>query len=230
MIIAITGYAGSGKDTIGEYIQQKYNYKRFAFADMIKRLCSVTFNNDEEYYHNQDLKLIPMNFNFDYQAKQRWVKFLTSDMKIDRQKASELFEIAYKYCSDGSEVNNRVITTTSRNVIQKIGEETLKKCYDYDIWLKFCPSGETFTVITDMRFPDEYKLVKDLNGVVIKVTNTNNKQSKMNHVSESFIDNINADYYIDNDGINIDNLYKSVDNVLNNLEGIKNVHSNQIFS
>ena len=36
MIIGITGYAGSGKDTVGRYLVKHYKYKQYAFADPIK--------------------------------------------------------------------------------------------------------------------------------------------------------------------------------------------------
>jgi hypothetical protein len=36
VIIGISGYAGSGKDTIAEYLCAKHGYKRIAFADAIR--------------------------------------------------------------------------------------------------------------------------------------------------------------------------------------------------
>lgn len=36
--IALTGHARSGKDTVGQYLVDQYGFKRFAFADEMKRL------------------------------------------------------------------------------------------------------------------------------------------------------------------------------------------------
>lgn len=36
MIIGLSGYAQSGKDTVAKYLLEKYNYKRVAFADNIR--------------------------------------------------------------------------------------------------------------------------------------------------------------------------------------------------
>jgi dephospho-CoA kinase len=41
--IALTGVARSGKDTVGDYLVDKYEFKRFAFADELKRYLHVLF-------------------------------------------------------------------------------------------------------------------------------------------------------------------------------------------
>ena len=42
-IIAICGFKGSGKDTIGNYLIQNYNFKRFNFGNALKDVCSIIF-------------------------------------------------------------------------------------------------------------------------------------------------------------------------------------------
>lgn len=42
-IIALTGLARTGKDTIAEYLVSNHNYTRYAFADPIKRFISSVF-------------------------------------------------------------------------------------------------------------------------------------------------------------------------------------------
>ena len=36
MILGLTGPPGSGKDTLADYLVEKYNFKRVAFADPIR--------------------------------------------------------------------------------------------------------------------------------------------------------------------------------------------------
>jgi hypothetical protein len=43
MILVICGLKGSGKDTIGDYLIQNYNFKRFHFGDALKDVCSILF-------------------------------------------------------------------------------------------------------------------------------------------------------------------------------------------
>ena len=43
-IIALSGYAGSGKDTVGEYLVHRYNYFRIAMADALKTKVNSEFS------------------------------------------------------------------------------------------------------------------------------------------------------------------------------------------
>ena len=38
MLVGICGKAGAGKDTVGDYLIDKYGFKKIALADPIKRL------------------------------------------------------------------------------------------------------------------------------------------------------------------------------------------------
>jgi len=46
-LIGICGKAGSGKDTIGDYLVKKYKFKKIALADPIKRLVKDVFALDD---------------------------------------------------------------------------------------------------------------------------------------------------------------------------------------
>ena len=48
MIIGILGIAGSGKDTIADYLVENYNYKKDSFAKSLKDATAVMFNWDRE--------------------------------------------------------------------------------------------------------------------------------------------------------------------------------------
>lgn len=51
MIIGIAGKKGSGKDTLGEYLVNKYGYTRYAFGDPVKEISKILFGfNDEQLY------------------------------------------------------------------------------------------------------------------------------------------------------------------------------------
>ena len=47
MLVGITGKAGSGKDTIADYLIKMYGYKKIALADPIKRLVKDIFVLDD---------------------------------------------------------------------------------------------------------------------------------------------------------------------------------------
>ncbi|MBA42926.1 MAG: hypothetical protein CMF62_02815 [Magnetococcales bacterium] len=53
VLIGIIGKKGHGKDTIGDYIVNKYKFKKIAFADSLKKICGELFGfTDEQLYGN----------------------------------------------------------------------------------------------------------------------------------------------------------------------------------
>lgn len=72
-------------------------------------------------------------------------------------------------------------------------------------------------IITDMRFPNEYKAVKDRGGVTIRVNRDNGiRPTNINpHLSEVALDSSQFDYIINNDST-IENLIEKVKQILIN--------------
>jgi hypothetical protein len=56
-IILLRGFSHSGKDFIGQILCEKYDYKRFAFADSLKKMVQLEFNCKWEHLHTQEGKL-----------------------------------------------------------------------------------------------------------------------------------------------------------------------------
>jgi hypothetical protein len=53
-LIGITGRKFNGKDTVGNYLINKYNYKNIAFAGALKKACQEIFGfTDEQVYGNE---------------------------------------------------------------------------------------------------------------------------------------------------------------------------------
>jgi hypothetical protein len=56
-IILLRGFSHSGKDYIGQILCNKYGYKRFAFADSLKKIVQLDFKCSWEQLHTQEGKL-----------------------------------------------------------------------------------------------------------------------------------------------------------------------------
>jgi hypothetical protein len=56
-IILLRGFSHSGKDFVGQVLCRDYGYKRFAFADSLKKMVAKEFNCPLEQLHSQEGKL-----------------------------------------------------------------------------------------------------------------------------------------------------------------------------
>lgn len=48
MLIGLSGFARSGKDTVGAYLEQRYGYRRARFAAILKEVCARVFGFSSE--------------------------------------------------------------------------------------------------------------------------------------------------------------------------------------
>jgi len=60
MIVSISGKAGSGKDTIGDYLVKERGFKKIALADPIKRLVKDVFVLDDETVYDRKKREEPL--------------------------------------------------------------------------------------------------------------------------------------------------------------------------
>lgn len=127
----------------------------------------------------------------------------------------------------------------TRKLLQRVGSEEGRDKYGTDIWIKHLHNwikvlssrGVERFIISDVRFENEAKWVKSINGKIIKInapsryrqrleneTNGNEEkiQELMNHSSEKNIDNIDIFDFLVNNDFNDD-----VESQLNKLLGIK---------
>jgi len=78
-IIGIAGHAGAGKDTVAEYLTQKYGVAHHSFAANLKAACAAAFNLPVFFFNEE-----PMKSQDDH-------KWLVSPRKIAQFVGTELF-------------------------------------------------------------------------------------------------------------------------------------------
>ena len=59
MIIGLTGKAGSGKDTVADYLVDKYNFKKISFAGVLKQGMKTLFDFSDDQLHHPIVKEQP---------------------------------------------------------------------------------------------------------------------------------------------------------------------------
>jgi hypothetical protein len=215
MIIGITGLKGSGKDTVAKMIQ----YSNF----MAKNPESCKNTTIEDWINPKDM----YTFNYisrycDVEIKKFAGKLKQIICVLTGCSMQDLEEENFKSSNLPSSLK---INQTYRWLLQKLGTEAIRDNIDKDIWINSLMSEYTCKdiavhclgggisfypnwVISDVRFLNEAKAIKDEKGIILHVTRFGNDFSD-EHRSENEMYNIIPDFCIGNNG-SLDKLYDSV--------------------
>jgi hypothetical protein len=217
MIIGIAGFQGSGKDTIADYLQNIYGFKRDSFAATLKDAVAAVFGWDRELLEGRT------------RESRAWRE------TVDPWWANRL----------------NMPNLTPRLVLQKWGTEVARKSWHDDTWIASLEykltKAHNDIVITDVRFPNEIKAVKDAGGIVIRVVRgpepdwygialaaNNNPQPNASaemlnelkiHPSEWAWIGTKFDAILDNNQEGLDNLYSQVKRLVQGLPPAKSDQS-----
>lgn len=206
-LICFAGNAGVGKDTAAEILIDDYGYKKIAFADEIKVICSDTFGIEHKYFTDTELKEKPFE----------------TPIKITQEHLSNIIRAVSRYdmsfsdtaYRDMSKVGLGVKLESPRHMMQFVGTELVRGCLDNNAWLiifsKKCKEINK-VVVTDVRMKNEAEFLKSLGGKVAKI-NRKGAKSVRSHFSENGLGEFDFDVTIDNDS-SIDHLHCAVEGLL----------------
>jgi len=139
MIIGIAGFQGSGKDTIADYLQNIYGFKRDSFAATLKDAVAAVFGWDRELLEGRTKESRAWRETVDpWWANRLNMPDLTPRLVLQKWGT----EVARRSWHDDTWIASL--------------ENKLSKAQN-DI------------VITDVRFPNEIQAVRNAGGVVIRV-------------------------------------------------------------
>jgi hypothetical protein len=139
MIIGICGFIGSGKDTIADYLTNFHGFRRESFANSLKDAVAQVFGWDRVMLEGRT------------------------------KEAREWRERVDPWWAERLDMPN----LTPRWILQYWGTEVCRKGFHDDIWIaslehKLLNSRDNI-VISDCRFPNEIKSIKQAGGMVIRV-------------------------------------------------------------
>tara|TARA_B110001450_G_C17619163_1_gene480477 strand:+ start:67 stop:645 length:579 start_codon:yes stop_codon:yes gene_type:complete len=182
-IIGLLGNKCSGKDTAGNYLVEKYGYKRYAFADPIKEIARHLFNlSDVQLYGNKKEEI-----------DERW-----------NLKPRTIFQRL------GTEFGQYTIYNIFPELKEKFNTRQLW-IYHFNLWVKeeIKKNKNINIVITDVRFGHEIEEIKKHGGEIIKISNPKLKKFDK-HISEIEIKTLKYDDNILNNK-DLSYLYKQLD-------------------
>jgi hypothetical protein len=198
MIISLSGYSGSGKDTVGTIIQYlKANPLNTSLEDVLD--FPLTHQWWLEESSGWEIK--------------KWAGKLKTIASMLTGIPKEKFEDQeFKKTMLGSEWN-----MTVRDFLQKLGTDAIRDGLHTNAWVNalmadYIPTQVQWSdgpiggyedgplpnwIITDTRFPNEAQAIKEVGGLVIRVDRPGVKPIN-NHPSEVGLDNWDFDYKIAN--------------------------------
>jgi hypothetical protein len=211
MIIGICGFQGSGKDTIADYLQNIYGFKRDSFAATLKDAVAAVFGWDRELLEGRTTESRAWREQVDpWWANRLNMPDLTPRLVLQKWGT----EVARKSWHDDTWIASL--------------ENKLSRAHN-DI------------VITDVRFPNEIAAVRNAGGIVIRVVrgpepewyeiaghaNQGHKsfQELLNtyniHPSETAWIGTEFDAVIDNNADGLDPLFAQVKNLVQDLQAAR---------
>jgi hypothetical protein len=190
MIIGISGKKKSGKDTVANYLKDKFGYTIYHYADPLKEFCRDLLGLDEKLLWGTD------------EDKNTLTKYTFYDF---HDIACSIMKIR-----NFSENRNYM---SYREILQYFGTEVFRAFYQ-SIWVETTlrrieRDNCKLAVIADVRFEDEVQGILDKNGDVIRLLRNSGKVDE--HKSETVLDGYNFKNIIDNRAETLEETYSHVD-------------------
>jgi hypothetical protein len=139
MIIGVCGFIGAGKDTIADYLVNLHHFRRESFANTLKDAVAQVFGWDRTMLEGRTK-----------QARE-WRE------QVDPWWAQRL----------------GIPHLTPRYILQQWGTEVCRKNFHDDIWIASLENklrnSRDDVVISDCRFPNEIRAIKQAGGIVVRV-------------------------------------------------------------
>ncbi len=223
-IIAISGKKGSGKDTVGNIIQYLTAYGKYSsfeqfmqrtprnagnpwgikkFADPLKDMLCILLNCTRDNLEDEEFK--------SKELPEEWWYYKIADKILPR------FYYPNKIDNDICEARY-LVKPTPRLLLTQMGTECGRDILHPNLWVnalfsQYNPTGEfnyiddktiyPKWIITDLRFPNEMKAVRDRDGITIRVERQVDSKNRPiirenEHESETALDNEGFHYLIHN--------------------------------
>lgn len=227
-LIAVSGVKGSGKDSVSSMLQYclsvpkafrqywfyehfrkwiKPKYKRLAFADPLKKMLSDLLNIPLKNFYNRSFKEDYIINVSTLNIPQMRVIDGCLDLNLNKLSDSKFNKMVKQL--DPELLNSNL---SLRQLLQYFGTEIMQKYFGKRVWINSTLQHRSnYTIISDLRFIEEYNAIKENNGLVIYVNRPGYEFGQ--HASEKemkeLLENNKYDFVIDNNG-SVEDLFKQV--------------------
>lgn len=215
-VVAVSGWAGSGKDTLANLLIKEYGFKRIGFADPLKDNVARDFGFDRASLDDQAQKNLPL-LDMPVSLRDGFTKnlgtfmvreFRTADGKICKTGEYRDIDGANDFYGITDEGHVEKLYWTRRALC--ILEGSTKRTADADYWVKRAmrnarEAGIELVVISDLRYKNELTGVKMSLGrldtlVTVRVNRFDEHPTNSNDPSERDLDDAAFDITLTNKG------------------------------
>ncbi|APZ42519.1 hypothetical protein [Acidihalobacter ferrooxydans] len=192
MVIGLMGAAGSGKDTVADYLVSTYGFKRHAFADLLYEEVSAAFDVPVKRLMQRDTKEQPMRA-----------------LRLSR--CHEAGFTAFLMVNEAPMLNE---TFSPRHILQQWGDyrRTKKPNYFIEPVIDALSAEPGKHVVSDVRFPNEREALIKLNASFWRIERPGIGYASK-HASETALANAHVDKTIPNHG-SLQELQRAIDGKL----------------
>lgn len=224
-LFAFSGVKGSGKDTASNMLQyclsvpkmfrQYWIYNKFgklfhkswkitAFADVMKKMLAVLLNIPIEQFNDRNFK---ENFR---------VNLSTLECSTSRNQINKILPDT-KFNRFAKELNPdiRYYNLTIRQLMQFFATNVMRTFFGENVWItSTLRNASDKTIISDCRFLNEAKAIKEHGGKLIYINTPNTKfgQHQSEKEMEQMLNDNVYDIVIDNSG-NLKDLFNKIKNI-----------------
>ncbi|RLF65328.1 MAG: hypothetical protein DRN30_04150 [Thermoplasmata archaeon] len=235
IVIGISGWKSSGKDTMADYLVNDYGYTRVAFADVLKEMVATQYNIPLNSCHETALKEEPL-IQFPVESKDGFGSlihdFMVKEFRTKSGKAPQELAVTDTGTlgmivnSDGTYGHWEEVFWTPRALC--ILEGSVKRSINSSYWVqRVIDKVNDMTeldprakfVISDMRYQSEVSQLEDAWPDTLATCRVSRfSSSPSSDPSERDLDGYPLDYIIDNVDT-LSELYQNVDDMVAVAEG-----------
>lgn len=198
MIIGVSGKKGTGKDTLAQILVE-LGYERLKFATHLVEGVS-TLN-----------PVVGLGGVVSSRCRLWWLLFSVVHRRLPRVQ-----DVIAWFGYDAS----KKLFPEYRRLLQVFGTEVGRELFGENVWVeKLIGSLEGLdkVVVSDVRFPNEVRALKERGAVLIKIVSERTAADEDSHPSEIDLEDENFHYIIDNSGT-VEDLRVKVLSLVNLLE------------